>query len=71
VKGRAQGRQLAYEVTEDARKILDEDLRENDFFRIIVMETLRHCTEMNPGSFWRKDLNLPEKVVNEEHTKCQ
>lgn len=56
VKGRAQGRQLAYRLSDNARKVLDEDLRNYHFFRDAVVETISQFAEQFPTYPWRKDL---------------
>ena len=54
--GRARGRQLAYALSDEAREILDEDLRNHDFFRDAVIQTVGPVAGKLPDYHWRKDL---------------
>lgn len=56
VRGRARGRQQMYELSDGARKILDQDLRNYDFFRDAVIQTVGPIAERSPTYHWRKDL---------------
>jgi len=56
VKGRARGRQLVYTLTDEAREILEQDLRNHDFFRDAVLETVGPIADRFPKYSWRKDL---------------
>ena len=55
-KGRARGRQLIYNLADEARRILDEDLRNYDFFRSAVIETVSPVAQEFSNYRWRKDL---------------
>lgn len=56
VKGRAHGRQLAYILADEARKILDQDLQNYNFFREAVIETVTPIAERFSTLGWRRDL---------------
>lgn len=63
VKGRARGRQLVYQLSDKARKILEEDLKNHSFFRKAVIETIDPIADRFPMFHWRKDLR---KQVNRQ-----
>jgi len=55
-KGRARGRQLVYALNDEARRILEQNLKEMDFLREAVIQTSKAATEKSPSFPWRKDL---------------
>lgn len=64
-KGRAGGRQLVYTLTDQARRILDQNVQDHDFVRKALVEMVKPIAERMPNLGWRKDLLLMEKSENE------
>lgn len=56
VKGRARGRQLVYWLSEGARKRLEQDLKEHDFFREATFQTVQPYADAYSMFDWRKDM---------------
>jgi DNA-binding MarR family transcriptional regulator len=70
VKGRAQGRQIAYALTDETRIRLDKDLAEFEFFRNVVRTTVRPIALCFSEPRWRKDLGLLERE-NEQYSTAR
>jgi len=61
VKGRAHGRQLGYALDSEARKRLNQDLAEHDFFREAVVQVVKPFVEAFPDIDWRRDIPWPNQ----------
>jgi predicted transcriptional regulator len=67
VKGRALGRQLVYALDSEARKRLNEDLAEHDFFREAVVQVVKPFVEAFPDIDWRRDILWPNQQSIDPH----
>jgi predicted transcriptional regulator len=59
VKGRARGRKSVYALDSEARKHLNQDLAEHDFFREALVQVVTPIVEAFPEINWRKDIPWP------------
>jgi DNA-binding MarR family transcriptional regulator len=55
VKGRARGRQLVYSLSDKARDRLEQDLKDHDFFREAIVQTVQPFAEAYNMFHWRRD----------------
>lgn len=67
-KGRASGRQLAYTVNEEVRKILDQNLREHEFLRESMLRSVKPIVQMHTKVPWRKDIDWSDQKDTEPNT---
>jgi len=64
VKGRARGRQLLYMLDAEVRRLLDQNLKDCDFFCEAVVQTVKPIAETYTEVNWRKDVLWPDRQVS-------
>lgn len=69
-KGRARGRQLVYLLSDKARKRLEQDSKEHDFFREATFQTVQPYADAYSMFHWRRDILTKTNMhVNDQNIR--